>query len=147
MSVPSVVPGWNPLGGARPATDDEVFELLTAAVFQARFRPAIVEQRWPAIRHAFGDFDLRAAASWPDVKEAELLEHAGMIRSPKKIRATLRNARELVTRSERHGSTVAYLASFSDEEALVRDVDEWAHYIGAPSIRWFVRAASGQRSG
>lgn len=135
-----IVPGWNPLG-APPATDDQVFELLTAAVFQARFLPAIVERRWPQIRQAFAAFDLGVVASWPDEELGVLLARPGMIRSPKKIRATLRNARDLVDRSRRFGGARRYLDSFDDEEALVRDVDTWAHYIGAPSIRWFVREA------
>ena len=48
----------------------------------------------------------------------------------------------------RYGSAMDYLHSFGgDEEALVRDVDTWAHYIGAPSIRWFVRALGGAIGG
>jgi 3-methyladenine DNA glycosylase Tag len=139
--TPLVVDGWNPLGGRPAASDDQVFELLTAAVFQARFRPAVVRSRWPAIRRAFADFDLSAVAAWPDERSAGLMEAEGMIRNGKKIRATLRNARDLQVRSRQHGSALAYLHSFhGDEQALVGDIDTWAHYIGAPSIRWFVRA-------
>jgi 3-methyladenine DNA glycosylase Tag len=134
-----LVPGWNPLGRP-PSNDDEVFELLTAAVFQARFSPAIVRSRWPCMRAAFAGFDLEEVASWPDERTEDLLAAEGMIRSPKKIRATLRNARELQARSRRHGGALAYLArAGADEEARVRAIDEWAHYVGAPSIRWFVR--------
>ena len=142
--TPWIVPGWNPLGRAPPADDDQVFELLTAAVFQARFRPAVVRDRWPAIRCAFADFDLATVAGWPDERLAQLMEAEGMIRSPKKIRATLRNARDLRERGQPFGSALGYLHSFGDdEEALVREIDRWAHYIGAPSIRWFVRALAG----
>jgi 3-methyladenine DNA glycosylase Tag len=142
--APPIVDGWNPLGGQLPAGDDQVFELMTAAVFQARFRPAVVRARWPAIRRGFADFELAKVAAWPDEKLAQLVEVDGMIRNPKKIRATLRNARDLQARSSQFGSALAYLHSFGgDEDALVRDIDTWAHYIGAPSIRWFVRAAAG----
>jgi DNA-3-methyladenine glycosylase I len=141
--TPTVIAGWNPLGGRPPAGDDDVFELLTAAVFQARFRPAVVRARWPAIGRAFAGFDLHAVAAWPDGKLDELLAAEGMIRNPKKIRATLRNARDLAAHSRRCGSALAYLRSVGDEEAQVRDIDTWAHYIGAPSIRWFVRALAG----
>lgn len=138
--TPRMVAGWNPLGD-RPATsDDQIFELLTAAVFQARFRPAVVQARWPAIRQGFADFELQVVAHWPDEKLAALMQAEGMIRNQKKIHATLRNARDLRARSERFGSALAYLRSFDEDEALVRDIDTWAHYIGAPSIRWLVQA-------
>jgi hypothetical protein len=39
---------------------------------------------------------------------------------------------------------LAYLHSLGgDDEARVREIDTWAHYIGAPSIRWFVRELDG----
>lgn len=143
--TPRIIDGWNPLGGQQATSDDQVFELLTAAVFQARFRPAVVRMRWPAIRRAFAGFDLATVATWPDDRLESLMAAEGMIRNPKKIRATLRNARDLQARAVRFGSAHAYLASFEGrEEALVRDLDTWAHYIGAPSIRWFVRACTGE---
>lgn len=136
----SIVDGWNPLDGRHPANDDQVFELLTAAVFQARFRPDVVRARWPSIRRGFANFDLDVVATWTDEKVAELLQFEGMIRNPKKIRATLRNARDLQARRKQHSSVRAYLQAFGDDEdAMVEDIDTWAHYIGAPSIRWFVR--------
>lgn len=144
--TPRVVEGWNPLGERPAANDDDVFELLTAAVFQARFRPAVVRVRWPGIRHAFAGFHLATVATWPDERLAALMDAEGMIRNEKKIRATLRNARDLQARSRRCGSALAYVHAFGgDEDALVRDVDTWAHYIGAPSIRWFVRALGDTR--
>ncbi len=134
------IPGWNPLADRPVERDDDVLELLAAAVFQARFRPDVVRQRWPAIRRAFAGFRLDVVSRWPDEKAEELLERPGMIRNPKKIRATIRNARDLAERARERGSAVAYLESFGgDGEALVRGVDEWAHYVGAPSIRWFAR--------
>lgn len=139
-----VVEGWNPLGGQPARSDDEIFELLTAAVFQARFRPAVVRARWPAIRQAFAGFALAAVAAWPEACLDELQAAEGMIRNRKKILASLRNARDLQARSRQFGSVAAYLQSLGDDpEARVRDIDTWAHYIGAPSIRWFVRALAG----
>ncbi|MGN2244136.1 DNA-3-methyladenine glycosylase I [Frateuria sp. GZRR33] len=140
----AVVEGWNPLGGRPACSDDEIFELLTAAVFQARFRPAVVRARWPAIRRAFADFALATVAAWPDDRLDDLLAAEGMIRNPKKIRATLRNARDLQARSRQFGTAAAYLQSFGgDSEAMVRGIDTWAHYIGAPSIRWFAGMLAG----
>ncbi len=137
---------FHPLGGRAAASDDEVLELLAAAVFQARFRSDVVARRWPAIRRAFAAFRLRVVSAWGDDRVDALLAAPGMIRNPKKIRATLRNARELAAIRRRFGSALAYLDSFrGDEEALVRDVDGWAHYVGAPSIRWFVHGL--QRTG
>jgi len=64
-----------------------------------------------------------------------------MIRNRKKVMATLRNARRLLQKAEGHGSVAAYLRAFETVDALVADIDGWAHYIGAPSIRCFLRCA------
>jgi len=146
--TPLIVDGWNPLGSQPPESDDQVFELLTAAVFQARFRPAVVRARWAGIRRAFANFALGTVAAWPDEMLAELMTAEDMIRNGKKILATLRNARDLAVRGRQYGSALAYLRAFEgNEDALVQDIDTWAHYIGAPSIRWFVRALAGQTQG
>jgi len=146
MATPREVPGWCPLD--RPAvSDDEIFEVLTAAVFQARFRPDVVRARWPAIRVALEGFSLRTVASWPDEMAESLAARPGVIRNGKKLRAVIRNARDLEARAREFGSALAYLDSFRpDPEALVRGLDEWAHYVGAPSLRWFVRCAGVTRS-
>lgn len=135
------VPCWCPLD--RPAlSDDEIFEALTAAVFQARFRPDVVRARWPALRAAFAGFSLREVAGWTDGMAYALASKPGVIRNGKKLRATIRNARDLERRAREAGSALAYLDSFRPNvEALVRDMDEWAHYVGAPSLRAFVRCA------
>lgn len=134
------VTGWCPLDGPGPYSDDGYFEALTAAVFQARFRPAIVQRRWPQIREAFAGFHLAEVALWPDSALPDLMQRPGMIRNPKKILATLRNARDMQAIVSEYGSFRAYLAaSEGDAEAQVRAIDTWAHYIGAPSIRFFLR--------
>ncbi len=134
--------GWCPFEGRTPQTDDEFLEAITASVFEARFNPAIVRQRWPHIREAFVRFHLREVAGWPDSEAERLMSAPGIIRNKKKIVATLYNARELLGLVREHGSVRAYLDSFGgDRVALVAAIDQWAHYIGAPSIRWFLRCA------
>lgn len=146
------VRGWCPL--AHPAeNDDELFEAMTAAVFEARFSLEVVQQRWPAIRAAFADFRLAEVARWDDARVDDLLAAPGIIRNRKKILATLRNARDLAALARQHGTACAWFARLAhpstltastdadDGQTLVRAVDDWAHYIGAPSIRWFLSCA------
>lgn len=136
------VAGFCPLSGGRAADDDEYFEALTASVFACRFSSEVVRARWPAIRAAFAGFSLPTVARWPDDEVDRLLLCPGLIRNRKKILATLRNARDLLARSQQHGSVHAYVEAFRpDLEALVRDLDGWAHYVGAPSLRGFLRCA------
>jgi hypothetical protein len=40
------VKDWCPFIDVAPQTDDQYFEALTAAVFQARFNPEVVRRRW-----------------------------------------------------------------------------------------------------
>ena len=123
-----------------PCSDNEHFEALTAAVFSARFNPDIVRMRWPAIRDAFAGFDLDRVASWPDGEIERLLTYPGMIRNRKKIMATLRNARKLLSKVKLHGSVQSYLALFGPStQVLIDELDGWVHYIGAPSLRCYLQ--------
>lgn len=132
-------PCWCPFEGGAPRSDNEHFEALTAAVFSARFHPDIVRNRWPSIRKAFADFALDQVAAWPDGETERILAHPGMIRNRKKVMATLRNARELLDKVKRHGSVHSYLVSRGPSmQALIEDLDGWAHYIGAPSLRCYL---------
>jgi DNA-3-methyladenine glycosylase I len=99
----------------------------------------IVRRRWLSIRQAFADFHLRDIAAWADSDAEQVLAYPGMIRSRKKVQATLRNARELVDKVKIHGSVHSYIVSFgTDTQALIDELDGWAHYIGAPSIRCYL---------
>ena len=135
-------PCWCPFEGRVPCTDNDHFEALTAAVFSARFNPDVVRNRWPAIRKAFVDFALDRVASWPDSDTERLLIYPGMIRNRKKVLATLRNARELRRKVTRYGSVQAYVASFGlNTQAVIEELDGWVHYIGAPSLRCYLKCA------
>jgi hypothetical protein len=140
MHVPILsVPCWCPFNDRVPCSDNDHFEALTAAVFSARFNPMIVCRRWPSIRQAFADFHLCDVASWSNSDAEQILVYPGMIRSRKKVMATLRNARELLEKVKVHGSVQSYIASFgTDTQALIDEFDGWAHYIGAPSIRCYL---------
>jgi hypothetical protein len=133
------VAGWCPLE-SRPARDDrDVFEALVAATMQARFRPDVIRRRWPDIRSAFAGFELDVVAAWSDDAVDTVLAHPGMVQNRKRVLAALRNARALALVRDRHGSFADYAASFhGDTDRLVVDIDRWAHFIGAPSIRWFL---------
>lgn len=140
MTVSRKNPCWCPFENRRPQTDDEYFEALAAAVFSARFDPNIVRTRWPSIRKAFAEFDLRLVASWPDTEVERLLAYPGIIRNRKKVTAILRNGRDLLERVDRYGGVRAYLDSYGDDDSvLVHELDTWTHYIGAPSIRCYLR--------
>jgi 3-methyladenine DNA glycosylase Tag len=107
--------------------------------FQPDSTRDIVRVRWPSIRKAFVEFDLRLVASWPDTEVDRLLGSPGIIRNRKKVTAVLRNGRDLLRRAERYGSVRAYLSSYrGDDSALIDGLDDWMHYIGAPSIRSYL---------
>jgi hypothetical protein len=53
--------------------------------FQPDSTRDIVRVRWPSIRKAFVEFDLRLVASWPDTEVDRLLGSPGIIRNRKKV--------------------------------------------------------------
>lgn len=128
MMFSQKAPCWCPFENRHPRTDNEYFEALAAAVFSARFNPDIVRTRWPSIRRAFGDFELRLVACWPHSEMEHLLASPGIIRNSKKLTAILRNARDLLKKAERYGSVRAYLNSCGgDGSVLIDELDSWMH--------------------
>jgi len=97
-----------------PICDAGYFEMLTRAVFQAGFRPEIVDARWPAFRTAFQGFDVDAVAAFGRSDVERLLADDAIVRNSRKIEATVRNAIALQALVREHGSVRAWLRTTAD---------------------------------
>lgn len=113
-----------------PTKDADYLEVMTRAVFQSGFNWTVIANKWAGFRAAFDNFDPQIVASYSDQKVAELLQDSRIVRNGIKIKATVHNARTLLTKAGQFGSFKAYLDSFADFEAAALDLRTSFKWLG-----------------
>ncbi len=93
--------------------DDRQFEFLCLEVMQCGLSWMTVLRKREALRLAFDQFDYRKIAEYGEEKIADLLGNSGIIRSRKKIEATIHNARCFQEILADEGSFSKYLWDFT----------------------------------
>lgn len=97
----------------RPCHDDrKLFEMLLLEGFQAGISWAIVLKKREAFRAALDGFDPVRVAAYGEAEIARLLADPRIIRSERKLRAAVGNARAFLRIQEEFGSFDAYLWGF-----------------------------------
>ena len=95
----------------RGLSDAEYLEHLTRKLFVSGFSWAAVDKKWPRFREVFYGFDPETVAEMPGELIEHVLQDPGIVRNGVKVRATVKNAQELLRIAEEHGSFRAYLRS------------------------------------
>ena len=119
-------------------TLDDCLEVMTQAVFQAGVSWAMVENKWPAFRKAFSNFQTNRVAKFTENKIDKLASDESILRSRKKIAATVENARMLQAVEDEFGSMEAYFATFNDYNAVVADLQSRFKYMGDMNCYYFL---------
>lgn len=81
-------------------------------------------QRREVFRQCFAGFDAAAVAAFGDADVDRIVATEGMIRSPRKVRAIIGNARAFVRVQQEWGSFDRYIWSFTDGRTVVRPAHE-----------------------
>src|SRR5215469_11591512 len=98
MSVP-VIPGV-----ITPTSLRDYLEVMTRAVFQAGVSWRQIAEHWEAYRSAFDEFDPHRVGAYGEIEIERVLDSPDVLRSSRKVRATVANARALVELERKHGS-------------------------------------------
>jgi DNA-3-methyladenine glycosylase I len=85
--------------GARTHDESAMFEALTLGVFEAGLSWSIVFAKRDAFREAFHDFNVARVAAMTDRDVDRLLQNPSVIRNRAKIKATVDNARAMMSAS------------------------------------------------
>jgi 3-methyladenine DNA glycosylase Tag len=117
---------------------DDYLEVITRAVFQAGVSWAMVENKWPAFRKAFANFDTRKVASFSEADIERLSNDASILRSRNKIVATVKNAQVLVALEDEYGDFRKYLHSKPDYADLSKDLRKRFKYMGEMNCYYFL---------
>jgi DNA-3-methyladenine glycosylase I len=122
-----------------PKNDNEYFELMNRAIFQAGLNWKMIENKWNNFRTAFSGFSIEKLAKLGEKDVSPLMKNAGIVRNEKKIRATIFNAQASLQLRKEFGSFAHYIDSFkADHDRLLDDLQSRFHHMGPSSARTFL---------
>jgi DNA-3-methyladenine glycosylase I len=124
-------------------TEAQVLEILTRAVFQAGVKWAQIAERWDAYRDAFAAFDVARVAAFDSVDVERVLEHPGILRVARKVKATVANAKALLTIRREFGTFHDYVGSFDAYAPLAKDMKKRFTGVGDMNV-WYVLFRCGE---
>lgn len=116
----------------------DYFEVMTRAVFQAGVAWKQIAAHWDAYREAFAGFDPEAVARYGDFDVERVLETPGILRMPRKVHATIKNARELARIEREEGGILSYLRRFDSYPALAKDFKKRFAFMGDMNVWYFL---------
>lgn len=100
--------------------DDHIlFELLTVGVFQVGLSWQAAASKLPIYRRDFGGMVINAVAGFSEADIERIAADSDMIRNPRKIEATITNARAIIGVQREFGSFTNYLWQFVDNVPLL----------------------------
>ncbi|MDD2955802.1 MAG: DNA-3-methyladenine glycosylase I [Oscillospiraceae bacterium] len=103
-----------------PLKDDQKqFEFLMMEAMQCGLSWRLMIRKREIFRQCFAGFDPVAVAAFEDKDVARILTAEGMIRSERKIRAVIGNARRFLQIQREFGSFCAYLQSFAGASPIL----------------------------
>jgi len=85
------MPDWKV---SAPKSDDEYFERMTKALFQAGLNWKMIDDKWPNFEKALAKFSIPKVAKFGDKQIVKLMENQGIVRNERKIRSTIYNAQQ-----------------------------------------------------
>lgn len=122
-----------------PKDDDEYFERMTKAIFQAGLNWKMIDNKWPNFQKAFANFSISKVAKFGDSQVSALMKNGGIVRNESKILSTVYNAQQAILVKKEFGSFKDYVRSFGkDHGKLSEDIQSRFHHLGASSARTFL---------
>jgi 3-methyladenine DNA glycosylase Tag len=128
----------NPLHHVAPSSLSDYLEAMSRAVFSSGISWKVIDAKWDGIRAAFEDFDPQRVAAYTPDDIDRLMADPHVVRNLKKIEATIANAGELIVTDREFGGFDNYLKSFSDNDALVRDLHTRFKFLGESVAHFFL---------
>jgi len=115
-----------------PETDSRaLWEKLQLDGMQAGLAWITILRKRDSIREEFDDFDPESVASWSDDRIERAMQNPGIIRSRKKIEATIGNAQAFLEMSSRGKDFAAYCWEWVGGKPIVND--RWKDYRDGPT--------------
>lgn len=116
---------------------DDYLAVVARAVFQTGVSWRQIAAHWGAYVRAFSGFDCARVAAFGEIDIEGVLATPGVLKSPRKVRAVVANARALMELETAPGGIRGYLRSFSDYAALAKDFKKRFSFMGDMNV-WYV---------
>ena len=111
--------------------------VMSRAIFQAGLSWKLIETKWDAYLRLFAGFEPEAVARFDERDVERIVSDGGVVRTHKKIVATIENARTMLALAREHGTFAAYLASFPSYAAREIDLRARFRFLGPLSVYYF----------
>jgi DNA-3-methyladenine glycosylase I len=121
-----------------PGSLADYFEVMTRAVFQAGVSWKQIADQWDAYREAFSNFDPARVATYDDLEVERVLATPGILRMPRKVRATIADANAMLDVEREYGGFQRYLRSFQSYESLAKDFKQRFAFMGEMNVWYFL---------
>jgi 3-methyladenine DNA glycosylase Tag len=121
-----------------PRSLADYLAVMSRAIFQAGMSWALIENKWPAYERLFEGFDPAKIALFDDFDVDRIASDPGIVRTRKKVAATVDNARTMLALDAEHGGFANYLRSFESYDALSADLKRRFAFLGELSAYYFL---------
>jgi len=121
-----------------PQSLADYLAVLSRGIFQAGLSWAVIEAKWPEYERLFAGFDPVQVARFDSLDIDRIAEDPGIVRTRKKIEATVQNAREMLALEREYGTFAGYLHSFDSYSALSADLKRRFKFLGELSAYYFL---------
>jgi Methyladenine glycosylase len=112
--------------------------VMSRAIFQAGLSWKLIESKWDDYLRLFDRFDPALVARYGEADVDRILADGAVVRTRKKVAATVENAKTLLALDREHGGFRTYLRSFGDYAALVADLRTRFKFLGELSAYYFL---------
>lgn len=115
---------------ARPDSLAGYLAVMSRAIFQAGLSWKLIEAKWDAYLRVFDGFDPVRVAHYGEADVERIMTDGGVVRTRKKIVATIENAKTLLRLEREHAGFANYLRSFETYDELVTDLRRQFAFLG-----------------
>lgn len=121
-----------------PERTADYLAVMTRAVFQTGLSWRQIALHWKAYERAFDDFDVARVAGYGEADVARILDTPGVLRSPRKVAATIKNAKALLELDAVPGGFAGYLRTFPGYASLAKDLKRRFAFMGEMNAWYFL---------
>jgi len=128
---------WEP-PQVSPSSLSDYLESMARAIFTAGISWKVIDAKWPGTVEAFDHFDAEKVAGYTPDDVERLMSDPRVVHNRKKIEAIVNNAGELIVTDRDFGGVEKYLASFDDNDDLVKDLHKRFGFLGESVAHFFL---------
>ena len=122
----------------KPTSLADYLDAMSRAIFSAGISWKVIEAKWEGTCKAFEGFDPETVAAYNPDDIERLMTDPGVVHNRKKIEAIVANAGELIVTDRDFGGIEKYLASFEDNDDLVKDLHKRFGFLGESVAHFFL---------